>query len=80
LLSKDPGNGVADIRLAAAVRPDNRRDALAVEPKLGAVAKGFESLHFYAFEFKQSLYLSFGGVVTILNASGTKVKDLYPEM
>lgn len=55
LFAQDPADGVADVRLAAAVGPDNRRDAVAVEAQLRAVAKGLKALKFYAFESQQSV-------------------------
>ena len=80
LFAQHPTDGIADVGLAAPVGPDNRGDPLAVEAKLGALAERFEALHFDAFEFEQSFYLSFGGVVTILNALYPKVKHPTPSI
>jgi len=44
LFAQHPGDGVADIGLAAAIRAHDGSDALPVEAKLGALAKGLESL------------------------------------
>ena len=54
LFAQHPTDGIADVRLAAAVRPHDGGDALAVEAQLGALAEGLESLEFDAFEFQQS--------------------------
>ena len=48
LLAQHPTDGIAEVGLAAAVRPDDGGDAGAVEPHLGAVAEGLESLEFDA--------------------------------
>jgi hypothetical protein len=42
--------------------PYDGGDAFPVEAQFGALAKGFKSLQFYAFEFQQSIYLCFGGL------------------
>ena len=77
LFSEDPTDGIADVGLAAAIRSDDGGDALTVESQLSALAKGFESLQFDAFEFQQSIALCSGGVVTILNSKRKKVKYLH---
>ena len=53
LLSKHPADGVGDVRLAAAVRADNGRDAVTVELQFGAVAKGLEAQNLKLFQFQQ---------------------------
>ena len=45
LLAHDPADGVGDVRLAGAIRPDDGRDILA-EVENGLVRKGFEPLNF----------------------------------
>ena len=57
LLAQHPGNGVGDIRLAAAVRADDGGDAVAVKLQLGAVAERFESEDLQLFQFEQLLLL-----------------------
>ncbi len=69
LLAEHPADGVADVRLAAAVGALHSGDPFAGEAQFGAVAKGFESLDFHAFEFQQGNVL-FGGVVTVNRDSG----------
>ncbi len=49
LLAKHPRDGVGDVALAAAIRPDDGGDAL-VERKLGAVGEGLEPGDLEAFE------------------------------
>ena len=49
LFAQHPTDGIADIGLAAAVGADNGGDAFPVEAQFGALAKGLESLQFYAF-------------------------------
>ena len=44
LLAEHPTDGVTQIRLAAPVRTNDGRDAAAIEPKFGAIAKRFETL------------------------------------
>ena len=77
LFSQHPSDGIAEVGLAAAIRSDDGGDALTVESQLGALAKGFKSLQFDAFEFQQSIALCSGGVVTILNSKEEKVKYLH---
>ena len=43
LLAEHPGDGVGDVRFAAAVGPDDGGDAFAGELDFGAVAEGFEA-------------------------------------
>ncbi len=54
LFAEDPADGVGQVGLAAAVGADDGSDAGAVEPHLGAVDEGFESLDFYSSQFEQS--------------------------
>ena len=77
LFSQHPTDGIADVGLAAAIRSDDGGDALTVESQLSALTKGFKSLQFDAFEFQQSVALSSGVVVTILNSIAEKVKYLH---
>ncbi len=44
LFAQHPTDGVAQVRLAAAVRTHNRRDSAAVEPEFGAIAKRFKTM------------------------------------
>ena len=66
------------LRLAAAVRADDGGDPLPVEAQLGAVAKGFKSLYFDAFEFQQSLTSLARGSCNYTKRVGAKVKHLDP--
>jgi hypothetical protein len=54
LLAEHPRNRVGNVRLAAAVRPDDGGDAFAVEFQLGAITEGLESQNLQLFEFEQS--------------------------
>ena len=53
LLAQHPGDGVGDIRLAAAVGTDDGRNAVAMEPELGAVAKRLEPENLQLLQFEQ---------------------------
>ncbi len=48
LFAQHPTNGVADVRLPAAVGPDDARNPLTRETKLGPIAERLEALEFYA--------------------------------
>jgi hypothetical protein len=54
LLPEHPGDGVGDIRLAAAVRADDGGNAFAMELQLGAIAERLESQNLQLLEFEQS--------------------------
>ncbi len=43
LLAQDPRDGVRHVRLAAAVRADDSRDAFAGEDEVGVIREGFEA-------------------------------------
>jgi hypothetical protein len=49
LLAEHPTDGVAQIRLTAAIRADHGSDAAAIEFQLCSVSKGLETLDFDAF-------------------------------
>jgi len=54
LLPEHPGDGVGDIRLAAAVRADDGGNAFAVELELRAIAERLESQDLQFLKFEQS--------------------------
>ena len=53
LLAEHPRDRVRDVRLAAAVRPDDGRNAFTGELHLGAIAEGLEAENLYFFELEQ---------------------------
>src|ERR1019366_3127371 len=53
LLTQHPGDGVGNIRLAAAVGSDDGGNAIPVELEVGAVAKRFEAENLKPLQFKQ---------------------------
>jgi hypothetical protein len=53
LLAQHPGDGIGNVRLSAAIRPDDGRNALAVKLEVGAVAKRFEPENLKPLQFKQ---------------------------
>ena len=53
LLAQHPGNGVGNIRLAAAVGADDRRHAVPMELEFGAVAERFEPENLKPLQFEQ---------------------------
>ena len=57
LLAQHPAHGVGDVALAAAVGPDDGRDA-AAELQLCLFSKGFESLHFQLCQSHAFVYRS----------------------
>ena len=54
LLTEHPGDGVGDVRLAAAVRADDGGDAFAMEFQFGAIAERLESQNLQLLEFEQN--------------------------
>src|SRR6185437_6076323 len=55
LLSEHPRDGVGDIRLTAAVGPDDGRNAFTRELHFGAIAEGLEAEDLYFFELEQGM-------------------------
>ena len=55
LLAEHPADRVAQVRFAATVRADYRRDARAVKAHFRAVAKGLKPLQFNTLQFEQWL-------------------------
>ncbi len=53
LLAEDPGDGVRDVGLAAAVGSDDGGDAFAGELDLGAITKGLEAEYLDLLELEQ---------------------------
>ena len=78
LLAQHPADGIAEVRLPAAVRAHDGGNAAAVELEFGAVAERFESLQFDAFQFQQTRYLVCSGESSCnyTNRAKTKSKDL----
>ena len=54
LLAQHPGDRVGDVRLAAAVRPDDGGDAFAMEFQFGAIAERLEPQDLQLLEFEQN--------------------------
>ena len=54
LLAQDPGDGVGDIALAAAVWPDDGGNSVTSEENFGIVREGFEAGNLEAFEFEHA--------------------------
>ena len=55
LLAQHPRDGVGDVRLTAAVGPDNGGNAIALKAKVGAVAERLESEDLQLLQFQQRL-------------------------
>ena len=56
LLAQHPGDGVGNVRLAAAVRTDDGGNAVALEAKVGAVTERFETEDLQLLQFEQLSY------------------------
>jgi hypothetical protein len=68
LLAQNPGDGVGDIGLAAAVGSDNGGDAFAGELDLGAITEGLEAEYLNLLELEQMrpLWARIGGGLALL--------------
>ena len=74
LLAEDPGDGVGDVGLAAAVGADDGGDALAGELDLGAVAEGFEAEDLNFFELEQ-VHLCWAAGPVLSNLAAVNMTD-----
>ena len=54
LFTKNPGDGVRDVALAAAIWPDNGGNSVTCEENLGVVREGFETGNFEALQFEHA--------------------------